>query len=239
MSHSDHEIIRKLGNVGNAFFGRFHELREVQRRSIPPILSGKNVLVSSATASGKTEAIFAPLVSRIRSLPTSKKKAIRILAVAPTRALVNDLHARLERPLFELGWSCGRQTSDHRDKHLASEVLITTPESFDSMLVRDGSWEKGELIAHLLSGVESVFIDEAHLFDASPRGDQVSWLLGRLRRLKKHAFTRGWVDNAVIQTCGASATLSNPGKLAEKLLGGEHSVVQVDGKPGDGDFLHT
>ena len=60
MSGSDRDIIRKLGPVGNAFFGRFHELREVQRRAIPPILAGRNVLVSSATASGKTEAVFAP-----------------------------------------------------------------------------------------------------------------------------------------------------------------------------------
>ena len=77
--------------------------------------------------------------------PSPSKQSIRILAVAPTRALVNDLHARLERPLFELGLSCGRQTSDHREKHQAPEVLITTPESFDSMLVRDGVRKKGEL----------------------------------------------------------------------------------------------
>jgi ATP-dependent helicase YprA (DUF1998 family) len=36
-----------------------------------------------------------------------------VLAVAPTRALVNDLHARLSPLLEELGLSCGRQTSDH------------------------------------------------------------------------------------------------------------------------------
>src|SRR4030042_7053120 len=187
MTTSDREIINKLWKVGQAFFGRFHSLREVQRQAFFPIMTGRNVLVSSATASGKTEAIFAPLVSRIRSMTRGARQRIRILAVAPTRALVNDLHARLERPLFELGLACGRQTSDHREKRKMPDVLITTPESFDSMLVREGTRKKGTLDDHLPAGVAAVFIDEAHLFDASPRGDHVAWLLGRLRRLRAYA----------------------------------------------------
>lgn len=219
----------KLGKVGQAFFGRFHSLREVQRQSFSPIMAGRNVLVSSATASGKTEAIFAPLVSRIRSLTQGTRQSIRILAVAPTRALVNDLHARLERPLLELGLACGRQTSDHREKKKKPDVLITTPESFDSMLVRDGTRKKGTLDDHILAGVAAVLIDEAHLFDASPRGDHVAWLLGRLRRLRAYARIQGWAQDGGVQVCGASATLASPHILAEKLLGKDSMVILVEG----------
>ena len=41
------------------------------------------------------------------------------------------------------------------------------------------------VVDHLLAGVMSVFVDEAHLFDGTARGDQLSWLLGRLRRLRQ------------------------------------------------------
>ena len=56
---TDRDIVRDIGTVGRAFFGQFPTLREVQRRAIPPIHAGGNVLVTSATASGKTEAVIA------------------------------------------------------------------------------------------------------------------------------------------------------------------------------------
>jgi ATP-dependent Lhr-like helicase len=188
---TDREMIGRLRSAGRAFFGRFDSLREVQRQTIGPVYLGESVLVSSATASGKTEAVFAPLIARICARLPSVGEDVLVLAVAPTRALVNDLHARLNGPLMEIGWTCGRQTSDHQDKARRPHVLITTPESFDSMLVRDARWEHGNLAGHLLSKIEAVFIDEAHLFESSPRGDQLVWLLGRLRRLREHAHRDG------------------------------------------------
>lgn len=112
---SDQDLVNALGTVGRAFFGRFQALREVQRRSIPPIRCGNNVLVTSATASGKTEAILAPLLARTRTRARTITR-IRVLLIAPTRALVNDLAARVETPLDRLGLTWGRQTGDHRDK---------------------------------------------------------------------------------------------------------------------------
>jgi len=226
---TDRDLVRSLGPTGQAFYGRFHALREVQRRSIEPVLAGEDVLLSSATASGKTEAVFAPLVARISSQMPVRKDAILVLAVAPTRALVNDLHARLERPLGEIGWSCGRQTSDHRDKGRRPNVLITTPESFDSMLVRDSEWKHGVLTGHLLAEVQAVFIDEAHLFEFSPRGAQLVWQLGRLRRLRRHAVRERWTSGAHVQACAASATVSRPEELAHKLLGDGSRAVLVAG----------
>ena len=42
------------------WFSRFHELTEVQRKSIPLVMSGRDVLMCSATASGKTAITMAP-----------------------------------------------------------------------------------------------------------------------------------------------------------------------------------
>ena len=227
---SDSDIVRSLGTVGTAFFGSFPELREIQRRAVPPIRSGRNVLVASATASGKTEAILAPLIARTLEEAPGDVPRVRVLLIAPTRALVNDLTARIERPLNRLGVTCGRQTSDHRDKGKAPFVLVTTPESFDSMLVRDARLQAGRVVDHLLAGVMSVFVDEAHLFDGTARGDQLSWLFGRLRRLRRLNVKRATGGRPLaLQLCAGSATVSDPEGLAGQLLDTEAEVVRVEG----------
>jgi len=227
---SDRQLLQKLGaSVANAFYGGFQELREIQRQALIPILEGNNVVLTSATASGKTEAIFAPLIARLLAHSDLSPRDIRILAVAPTRALVNDLYKRLETPLNQLSWSCGRQTADCSDKNRRPHVLITTPESFDSMLVRGGKWERGVLVDHLLASIRAVFLDEAHLYISSPRGDQVVWLLARLRRLLDYAFHKNWRPFPDLQICAASATISHPQEIAAKLLGEGATVVQVAG----------
>lgn len=85
---SDRDLVRALGPVGAAFFGNFRTLRDVQRAAIPRILAGRDVLVASATASGKTEAVLAPLVARTLNHLPVQGRSIRMLLIAPTRALV-------------------------------------------------------------------------------------------------------------------------------------------------------
>ena len=226
---TDAEVVDRLGAAGRAFFAGFRGLRDVQRRSVEPVHMGRNTLVTSATASGKTEAVVAPLIARLVDQRLPAAGAVRLLVVAPTRALVNDLAARLDDPLARLGLDCGRQTGDRRDKARRPFVLITTPESFDSMLVRDGAFEDGLFTGHLLAGVRAVFIDEAHLFDGNARGDQLCWLLGRLRRIRRLA---PGVENGDrrLQVCAASATVPEPEALATRLLGPECVVVRVSGR---------
>ena len=50
--------------VATAFYGAFTQLRPVQEAAIEPLVNGFNVVMSSSTGSGKTEAVTAPLVSR-------------------------------------------------------------------------------------------------------------------------------------------------------------------------------
>jgi ATP-dependent Lhr-like helicase len=229
---SEAQIRATLGSVGQAFFDRFPNLHEVQRLAIPPIAEGGNILVCSATASGKTEAVIAPLVWRLRKRVREAERpeqAIRLLAVAPTRALVSDLLKRLDQTLPLFGWSVGAQTSDHSDASQMPHALVTTPESFDSMLVSRFNREHGEATDHLLAHVEAVFVDEAHLFDCSTRGDQVLFLLERLRRLRATAVNRGWTKEPTIQICGASATVSNASELAVRILGAGAKALIVPG----------
>ncbi|MGC8908513.1 MAG: DEAD/DEAH box helicase [Desulfomonilaceae bacterium] len=227
---SDREILRMLGAAGDAFLGRFRCLTEVQRQAIPAIFSGKDVLIASATASGKTEAIVAPLVARLQRLKSSPEKGgVKFLIVAPTRALVNDLFNRVQWPLSEIGWTCGRQTSDHSDKGRKPHVLITTPESFDSMLCRDAMMNNREVCGHLLASVQAVFLDESHLYENTARGEHIVWLVARLRRLKRYAFQKGWIGSESMQICAGSATISHTSSLAQRLLGPCATVIRVEG----------
>lgn len=227
---SDREILKLLGTWAEPFLGRFKSLTEVQKKSVHPILEGKDVLVASATASGKTEAIVVPMISRLkrlRALPI--KPAIIMLIVAPTRALVNDLFKRLEGPVGAIGWKCGRQTSDYSEKRSRPHVLVTTPESFDSMLAHDIERANFEPVGHLLANVRALFLDEAHLYENSVRGEHVTWLVARLKRLKKFASMKGWVSDESVQVCAGSATISYSSELAHRLLGAKAVVIRAGG----------
>ena len=135
MSTLEGHIKKLLRRTWFPFFSRFGKLLEVQRKCILKVLSGTNLVVCSPTASGKTEAVLAPLVEK---LLTDHWEGLSILWVSPTRALVNDLDARFSSPLNSLGVSYARKTGDRPefDPSRPASVLITTPESFDSLLSR-------------------------------------------------------------------------------------------------------
>jgi ATP-dependent Lhr-like helicase len=135
------------------------------------ILEGRNVVVISPAASGKTEAVVAPVIERL--LPERRDK-FSVLYVSPTRALVNDLYRRLLEPLGYLELVLARKTGDHPsiDESKLPFLLITTPESFDSLLCRH---------TRIFKELSAVILDELHLLDNTPRGDQLRVLLERLR----------------------------------------------------------
>jgi ATP-dependent helicase Lhr and Lhr-like helicase len=125
------ELRRILTRSWHAFFSPFGgKLLPVQEAAIPGVLSGRDLLVSSPTAGGKTEAVVAPLAERALAEEWS---APSIVYVCPTRPLVNDLYRRISLPLTNLGVSCDRRTGDHpRPVHRRPPtLLVTTPESLD------------------------------------------------------------------------------------------------------------
>lgn len=219
-----------LGDVGSAFMGAFPSLRDMQRQVIPRILRGESVLVCSATASGKTEAILAPMIRRIRTRPSiAEESGPFLLAIAPTRALVNDLFRRIDVACGSFGWKAGAQTSDHRHARGRPEILITTPESFDSMLVRGLSDRKAGNAGHILANVRGVFLDEIHCYSGGGRGEQLKFLVQRLIRLRRAALNLSDADNIDLQICAASATVDTPESLATEVLGPSGRAISVRG----------
>ncbi len=158
------------------FFGHFGKFTDVQEKTIPEIIKGKDVLIISPAATGKTEAVVAPLIEN--ALNYQQKNKLAILYISPTRALVNDLYRRLVDKLEYLNLKLDRKTGDFptiKETDLPF-MLITTPESFDSLLCRHPK---------IFTNLYGVILDELHLLDKTPRGDQLRILLNRLERLRK------------------------------------------------------
>ena len=104
------KLRRKLPHTWRPFFGRFGTLTNVQQQTIPAVLQGNNVVVGAPTASGKTEAIVAPVAElQIREGWSS----LAVIYVVPTRALANDMFARLEGPLEDLNLKCVLKHGEH------------------------------------------------------------------------------------------------------------------------------
>ena len=187
------EIKQRLSRTWIPFFSRFGNLLPVQELAIPHILTGENVVVISPAASGKTEAVIAPLVENLVRARNreSDSSHLQILYISPTRALVNDLFRRLVDPIEYVGITLGRKTGDRPrlDYKRLPEVLLTTPESFDSLLTRH---------PNIFKTLKAVVLDEIHLLDNTPRGDQLRVLLNRLRKI-----------NDRLQYCALSATIDD------------------------------
>lgn len=207
----DRIIARQMTRAWPAFFEVFGRLTPVQRQVIPAIMDGKDVLICAATASGKTEAACAPLVE----LNIDRIRPWTILYISPTRALVNDLYERLYSPISRLGLRIARRTGDyHEPLNNQPHVILTTPESFDSLLCRGRSNETGHVLAYTVA----VVLDEIHLLHGTARGEQVRWLLERLRRLKQFALEKKWITDSKLQIIGLSATIPNQQAVASSYM---------------------
>jgi len=187
--------------VEAAFFARF-AMNDMQRTVCPAILAGDNVFVTAGTGSGKTEAAMAPIMSRYWRPVMDDELLMPIVYVVPTKALANDLLKRLENPVEQLHLRVGIRHGDRDDVQRvhSPNVLITTPESLEVLLIRRDPH---------LAGAQAVIIDEMHLFYNTQRGLQLSIELRRLARRIGHE----------VQIVALSATVGDLSAVRDFLLG--------------------
>ena len=179
------------------------ELREIQLAAAQAIFETEsNLLLSSSTASGKTEAAFFPIIADIVDNPP-EKRSVSVLYIAPLKSLINDQFYRLEELLDTTGITLTHWHGDvgagHKSKLLKNPegILQITPESLESMIIN-----RANDIPRSFGGLRYVVIDEIHALIGQDRGNQVLCLLSRIARLIGHHPRR----------IGLSATL---GDLAE------------------------
>ncbi|MEW2475143.1 DEAD/DEAH box helicase [Micromonospora gifhornensis] len=182
-------------------------LRPLQEAAVRPLLDGNDALLLAPTAGGKTEAAMFPLLSRMAQENWS---GTSLLYVCPLKALLNNLLPRVGNYSGWLGrqaalWhgdvTAGRRRAILRER---PDVLLTTPESIESMLV-SATVDHEEFFRQL----RAVVIDEVHAFAGDDRGWHLLALLERLSR----------VAGRPIQRVGLSATVGNPDDLLRWLQG--------------------
>jgi ATP-dependent Lhr-like helicase len=189
----------------------FSKPTEPQQKTIPLVLAGKNVLLISPTATGKTEAAFLPILSAL--LQQQGEPGIKVLYITPLRALNRDMLERFE-------WWCNNldiklavrhgdtETKERvRQSRSPPDLLITTPETLQAIL-------SGWIMRQHLQRVQWVVIDEVHEMADSKRGSQLALALERLRAMIGRDF----------QMVGLSATIGSPDKVAQFLVGNGRSV---------------
>ena len=201
-----------LEKTYDAFFGTFKKLRPIQKQTIPLVLNKKNGLIIAPTASGKTEAIMAPICEILLKDKKSEKNHLKVLYIVPTKALVSDLLKRLNDKVFSLGLSIAGRTGDTRSFNQKSpqDILITTPETTDSLISR---------YPNLLENLQFVIIDELHFLDNTYRGDQLRILL---KRIKKNLV----INNLTIFCM--SATINFPIEVMNRYMENGEIVKNLD-----------
>ncbi len=187
----------------------WHDLRAVQVAAADVLFNtNKNLLITSSTASGKTEAAFFPIISQMyEDMP----KSIGVLYIAPLKSLINDQFSRLDELLDLTGipvfhWH-GDVSQSHKAKLLREPqgILQITPESLESMLMN-----RSNDIVRLFGDLRYVVIDEIHTLTGTDRGNQIICQLVRIARLIGHTPRR----------VGLSATVGDASLAAEWLGGG-------------------
>lgn len=199
----------------------WEQLRPIQIAAISKILSSDdNYILASRTASGKTEAAFLPILSKI----DLNEPGVQVLYISPLIALINDQFYRIEELCKNLDVSVvkwhGEANKTLKDRLVKQPqgVVLITPESLEAMFVN-----KPFNIKQLFANLKYVVVDEIHSFIGTDRGIQLRSILSRLQRVNSQAF------NIV----GLSATIGDYDE-AKKFTGDElKTKVLLDKTPKD------
>jgi len=208
-----HNLVATLG---------WSTLRPLQREAIEPVLRGDDALLLAPTAGGKTEAATFPVLTRMAAEGWT---GLSVLYLCPLKALLNNLLPRLE---VYGAWAGRRVALWHGDTPASRrkailtgppDLLLTTPESLESMLVSPN-------VDHtlLFRDLRAVIVDEVHAFGSGDRGWHLLAVLERLSR----------VAGRPLQRIGLSATVGNPEGLLHWLQGssaGKRNGVVVGQAP--------
>ncbi|WP_422862172.1 ligase-associated DNA damage response DEXH box helicase [Flagellimonas sp. W118] len=184
-----------------------------QKETWNAFLDGKHGLLNAPTGSGKTYALWFPIVlNYIKHNPEYKskhKKGLKAIWITPLRALSQEIKQSAERITLDLetqmtvGIRTGDTSTAERAKQKKSmpDLLITTPESLQLLLSSKG-YDK------VFKNCSAIVVDEWHELLGSKRGVQMELGLSRLKTICKDL--RIW---------GISATIGNLGQAREVLLG--------------------
>jgi DEAD/DEAH box helicase domain-containing protein len=191
-----------------------------QAEAVEAALAGRNAAVVTPTASGKTLCYNLPVLQTLM-----EDGEARALYLFPTKALAQDQLDELHGLVSDLKVDIKTFTYDgdtpadaRRSVRAAGHIVVTNPDMLHTgILPHHTKWMK------LFENLRYVVIDELHQY-RGVFGSHVANVMRRLRRV-----CRFYGSNPVFICC--SATIANPGDLAERLVGAPVTVVDRNGAP--------
>ena len=210
MAQAEYIFERFPSFIKEFIYSHFWEtLRDVQIAAAESLFeSDNNLLLTSSTASGKTEAVFFPILTDLYETPS---RSIGVLYVAPLKSLINDQFYRIEALLDQSGikvthWHGDVAQSKKRKLLEHPEGLLQiTPESLEAMLIN-----RHNDIKRLFGDLRYVVLDEVHTLTGTDRGNQILCQLKRIERVIGRSPRR----------IGLSATVGDPAAVAAWLSEG-------------------
>ena len=196
------------------------ELYAHQAGCFDSVRAGRNVVLVTPTASGKTLAYNLPILQHC--IDDAGSTAIYLF---PTKALAQDQHHELLRVLEDAGVCLPVATYDgdtpaaaRRSVRAGARLMITNPDMLHTaVLPHHPQWER------FFRGLRFVVIDELHTYRGI-FGSHLTNVLRRLRRLTAFYRTR-------LQFLCCSATIGNPRELAERIVGQPVELIDTNGAP--------
>jgi len=191
-------------------------LKDAQSQAIPALINAhQDVIIAAATASGKTEAAFFPILTH---LLRDENQIGVVLYISPLKALINDQWDRLSDLCETLdipvvGWH-GDVSQSQKQKFLKKPkgILLITPESLEALFVK-----RGTSVSTLFSNLKYIVVDELHAFIGEERGKQLQSLMHRTELAAKREIPR----------VGLSATLGDMNLAAEFLRSKNPAGVKI------------
>jgi DEAD/DEAH box helicase domain-containing protein len=186
-------------------------------------LEGKNIVITTSTASGKTLSFLLPVLEEILKNPLT-----RAIFIYPTKALASDQY-RAIRPVLDY-FGEGRvqagvydgDTPVHERSRIrkTANIILTNPEMINGAFLPNHSRYGFDFI---FANLKYVVIDELHTY-RGVFGSHVANVFRRLERICKYYHTSP-------QFLCSSATISNPLELAGEICGREFIQIAKDGSP--------
>ena len=213
-------------NLQTCILNRKIKLYSHQAQAIDLARQGKNVVIATPTASGKTLAFNIPVLEALTKDPKASA-----LYLYPTKALTNDQLKVLRELEKDTGIKADANVYDgdtpqHQRASIRenSRIILTNPYGLHQYLPWHYKWRT------FLQNLKFIVIDEAHVY-RGVFGSNVAMLLRRLLRICSFY-------HANPQIILSSATIANPKEHAKKLTGKEFEIVSADGAPrGKKSFL--
>jgi DEAD/DEAH box helicase domain-containing protein len=206
-------------NIQNCLLNREIVFYSHQAEAINKVRQGKNVVIVTPTASGKTLAFNIPVLEALTEDPNATA-----LYLYPTKALTNDQLKVLRELEKDIGikaspniYDGDTPQSQRASIRENSKIILSNPYGLHQYLPWHYKWRT------FLKNIKFVIIDEAHVY-RGVFGSNVAMLLRRLMRICSYY-------NADPQIILSSATIANPEEHAKRLTGKDFEVISKDGAP--------